>query len=141
MLLSPWISESIYVNISSYPGGARWSASGVPHKPPLLGSVPGGPMGSNRAPGGTLPLKQQLIIVETYSCTTSWTIKLQEANPTKCLYVSLYRNPGSMISTQEFDVFSHLNTLNCNAFALHSSAHLQLKHCAFFCSVHLDTKK
>jgi len=131
MFLSPWISKSIHINISSYPGGASWSASGVPHKPALLGSVPGGPMGSNRAPGGTLPLKQWLIIFKTYSCTTSWNLRLLEAHSYK-VFVFLYHNPGSMISSQEFDVSSHLDILNCNAFAVHSPALFDLKHCAFF---------
>ena len=102
-------------------------------------------MGSNRAPGGTLPLKQHLIIVKTYSCTTSWTLKLQEANPTKCLYISLYHNAHSIISTHEFDVSSHLDALNCNDFTVRSSALLDLKDCAavlvFISTMYLDIIK
>jgi hypothetical protein len=47
------------MNMSSYPGGGKWSASGIPRARPLrcLLSIPGGPNGSNRAPGGMLPLK------------------------------------------------------------------------------------
>jgi hypothetical protein len=42
-----------------------WSESGVLRAGPLPcpGSIPGGPNGSNRAPGGTLPLKHILSLL------------------------------------------------------------------------------
>lgn len=40
-----------------FPGGGKWSASGGGLRPGSGGPAPGGPNGSNLAPGGTAPLE------------------------------------------------------------------------------------
>lgn len=50
--------------LSLKPGGGKWSASGGGGRRPGIGPTPGGPKGSNRAPGGTAPLLNKLINVK-----------------------------------------------------------------------------
>lgn len=46
-----------YINISSNPGGGRWSEPGGNLGLEGRGKGSGGPNGSNLAPGGTAPLQ------------------------------------------------------------------------------------
>lgn len=56
----------VYINMSSYPGGGRWSASGGKRGLEGLGPISGGPKGSNLAPGGTAPLETTNLNVDNF---------------------------------------------------------------------------